>query len=122
MPAKSSKSGAVLAVVPGVLGLVCWSPELDSFGNSWKAVHFCEVEKPSQFPRPLLSIVGFAYFLLVYIVLYLWTFWVSSQELVSTFQLHSFDIRTPFRQVLTYRQWKAESEVSMLPFVEPMVP
>nr|XP_046166369.1 glutaminase liver isoform, mitochondrial isoform X3 [Oncorhynchus gorbuscha] len=32
------------------------------------------------------------------------------KELISTFQLHSFDIRTPFRQVLTYRQWKAESE------------
>ena len=34
------------------------------------------------------------------------------QELISTFQLHSFDIRTPFRQILAYRQWKAESEVS----------
>ncbi|CAB1323029.1 unnamed protein product, partial [Coregonus sp. 'balchen'] len=45
-----------------VLGLLCWSPDLDSFGNCWKAVHFCEV------------------------------------ELISTFQLHSFDIRTPFRQ------------------------
>ncbi|KAF1386277.1 hypothetical protein PFLUV_G00092850 [Perca fluviatilis] len=32
------------------------------------------------------------------------------QELISTFQLHSFDIRTPFRQILAYRQWKAESE------------
>uniref|UniRef100_A0A4W5M154 glutaminase n=1 Tax=Hucho hucho TaxID=62062 RepID=A0A4W5M154_9TELE len=42
-PAKSSKSGVMLAVVPGVLGLLCWSPDLDSFGNCWKAVHFCEV-------------------------------------------------------------------------------
>ncbi|KAM6972956.1 glutaminase liver isoform, mitochondrial [Aplochiton taeniatus] len=73
IPATSSKSGAVLAVVPGVLGIMCWSPGLDSFQNSWKAVHFCE-------------------------------------EFISTFQLHSFDIRTPFRQVLSYRQWKAESE------------
>ncbi|KAL2093577.1 hypothetical protein ACEWY4_010889 [Coilia grayii] len=73
VPAKSSKSGAVLIVVPGVLGLMAWSPDLDAFGNSWKAVHFCE-------------------------------------ELVSSFQLHSFDIRTPFRQVLSYRQWKVESE------------
>ncbi|MBN3285670.1 GLSL Glutaminase, partial [Polyodon spathula] len=70
---KSSKNGLLLAVVPGVMGIACWSPELDAFGNSWKGVHFC-------------------------------------QELVSAFQLHSFDIRTPFRQVVTYRQWKAESE------------
>ncbi|MGH0166164.1 UNVERIFIED_CONTAM: hypothetical protein FKN15_050459 [Acipenser sinensis] len=73
IPAKSSKNGLVLAVVPGIMGIACWSPELDAFGNSWKGVHFC-------------------------------------QELVSAFQLHSFDIRTPFRQVVTYRQWKAESE------------
>ncbi|KAG9341347.1 hypothetical protein JZ751_019452 [Albula glossodonta] len=73
VPAMSSQSGGLLMVVPGVLGLMCWSPELDAFGNSWKSVHFCE-------------------------------------ELVSMFQLHTFDVRTPFRQVVAYRQWKAESE------------
>ncbi|MBN3296379.1 TM6S1 protein, partial [Amia calva] len=67
VPAKSSKSGTLLIVVPGVMGAMCWSPELDAYENSWKSVHFC-------------------------------------QELVSAFQLHSFDIRTPFRQVVTYRQ------------------
>ncbi|XP_076589711.1 glutaminase liver isoform, mitochondrial [Chaetodon auriga] len=73
MPAVSSSHGALLAVVPGVLGLMAFSPELDACGNSWRAVHFC-------------------------------------QELISTFQLHTFDIRTPFRQILAYRHWKTESE------------
>ncbi|KAJ0029033.1 hypothetical protein NQD34_004030 [Periophthalmus magnuspinnatus] len=73
VPAASSSHGALLAVVPGVLGLMAFSPETDLCGNPWRALHFC-------------------------------------QELVSRFQLHSFDIRTPFRQVLAYRQWKSESE------------
>ncbi|XP_039628727.1 glutaminase liver isoform, mitochondrial [Polypterus senegalus] len=73
LPAMSSKNGTMQIVVPGVMGIMCWSTQLDTFGNSLMGVHFC-------------------------------------QELVTTFQLHSFDIRTPFRQVVTYRQWKAESE------------
>ncbi|KAF3706037.1 Glutaminase liver isoform, mitochondrial [Channa argus] len=73
IPAVSSSHGSLLAVVPGVLGLMAFSPEVDACGNPWRAVHFC-------------------------------------QELISTFQLHSFDIRTPFRQILAYRQWKSESE------------
>ncbi|XP_037622253.1 glutaminase liver isoform, mitochondrial isoform X2 [Sebastes umbrosus] len=73
VPAVSGSHGSLLAVVPGVLGLMAFSPETDACGNPWRAVHFC-------------------------------------QELISTFQLHSFDIRTPFRQILAYRQWKAESE------------
>uniref|UniRef100_H3CAG1 glutaminase n=1 Tax=Tetraodon nigroviridis TaxID=99883 RepID=H3CAG1_TETNG len=77
IPAASSSHGALLAVVPGVLGLAAFSPEVDASGNPWRAVHFC-------------------------------------QELVSTFQLHAFDIRTPFRQILAYRQWKAESEGSQI--------
>ncbi|XP_075884840.1 glutaminase liver isoform, mitochondrial isoform X2 [Nelusetta ayraudi] len=73
VPAMASCGGALLAVVPGVLGVMAFSPEPDACGNPWRAVHFC-------------------------------------QELISRFQLHSFDIRTPFRQILAYRQWKAESE------------
>ncbi|KAM4619137.1 glutaminase liver isoform, mitochondrial [Polymixia lowei] len=73
VPAMSGTHGPLLAVLPGVLGLMCFSPGSDAFGNPWRAVHFC-------------------------------------QELVSTFQFHSFDIRTPLRQLLHYRQWKAESE------------
>ncbi len=45
VPAKSSQSGVMLIVVPGVLGLMCWSPGLDCNGNSWRGVHFCEVWK-----------------------------------------------------------------------------
>ncbi|XP_029378058.1 glutaminase liver isoform, mitochondrial isoform X2 [Echeneis naucrates] len=74
IPAASSSSGFLFAVVPGVLGLMAFSPELDAYGNPWRAVHFC-------------------------------------QELISAFQLHSLDVRTPFRQVLAYRQWKSESEI-----------
>uniref|UniRef100_A0A8C1N584 glutaminase n=1 Tax=Cyprinus carpio TaxID=7962 RepID=A0A8C1N584_CYPCA len=45
VPGKSSQSGVVLIVVPGVLGLMCWSPGLGCNGNSWRGVHFCEVNK-----------------------------------------------------------------------------
>uniref|UniRef100_A0A8C2EFC3 glutaminase n=1 Tax=Cyprinus carpio TaxID=7962 RepID=A0A8C2EFC3_CYPCA len=47
VPGKSSQSGVVLIVVPGVLGLMCWSPGLGCNGNSWRGVHFCEVRKLS---------------------------------------------------------------------------
>lgn len=39
----SSSHGSLLAVVPGVLGLMAFSPELDACGNPWRAVHFCQV-------------------------------------------------------------------------------
>ncbi|XP_024911992.1 glutaminase liver isoform, mitochondrial [Cynoglossus semilaevis] len=74
VPAVSSGHGVLLAAVPGVLGLMAFSPEVDSFGNPWRALHFCQVRR-----------------------------------MVSTFQLHSFDVRAS-RQVLVYRQWKSESE------------
>ncbi len=34
-------SGCVLVVIPGVAGLALWSPPLDKFGNSCRAVAFC---------------------------------------------------------------------------------
>uniref|UniRef100_A0A665VSB6 glutaminase n=1 Tax=Echeneis naucrates TaxID=173247 RepID=A0A665VSB6_ECHNA len=43
IPAASSSSGFLFAVVPGVLGLMAFSPELDAYGNPWRAVHFCQV-------------------------------------------------------------------------------
>ena len=42
LPAKSGVGGGVLAVLPGVGGLGVWSPPLDRFGNSVRALRVCE--------------------------------------------------------------------------------
>ncbi|XP_034028738.1 glutaminase kidney isoform, mitochondrial [Thalassophryne amazonica] len=42
LPAKSAVSGAVLLVVPNVMGMMCWSPPLDRLGNSVRSIHFCQ--------------------------------------------------------------------------------
>ncbi|PWA31655.1 hypothetical protein CCH79_00006587 [Gambusia affinis] len=42
VPAKSGISGAVLLVVPNVMGMLCWSPPLDRLGNSVRGIHFCQ--------------------------------------------------------------------------------
>ncbi len=41
-PAKSGVSGAILAVVPGKLGIAVYSPGLDDYGNSVRGVSVCE--------------------------------------------------------------------------------
>lgn len=41
LPAKSGVSGAILVVVPNVLGLCVWSPRLDAQGNSVRGIEFC---------------------------------------------------------------------------------
>ena len=42
LPAKSGVSGAVMLVVPNVMGMFMWSPPLDTYGNSCRGIQFCE--------------------------------------------------------------------------------
>ena len=41
-PAKSGVSGALVLVVPGVMGVGVWSPPLDTLGNTVRGVAFAE--------------------------------------------------------------------------------
>lgn len=42
LPAKSGVSGGMLVVIPNVMGISCWSPPLDSMGNSCRGVQLCQ--------------------------------------------------------------------------------
>ena len=42
LPAKSGVSGAMMIVVPNVMGLCTWSPRLDRLGNSVRGIDFCK--------------------------------------------------------------------------------
>ena len=42
LPAKSGVAGSIFIVVPGVMGICCWSPPLDPLGNSYKGVLFAK--------------------------------------------------------------------------------
>jgi glutaminase len=41
LPAKSGVSGALMLVVPGLMGICIWSPRLDEHGNSVRGIEFC---------------------------------------------------------------------------------
>lgn len=42
LPAKSGVSGAVMVVIPNVMGFAIWSPRLDAQGNSVRGIEFCQ--------------------------------------------------------------------------------
>lgn len=58
LPAKSGVSGAMLIVVPNVMGICTWSPPLDPLGNSCRGLQFCEVSlnPASKYPIPFFLI------------------------------------------------------------------
>jgi glutaminase len=41
LPAKSGVSGALMLVIPQVMGIAIWSPRLDPLGNSVRGIEFC---------------------------------------------------------------------------------
>ena len=42
LPAKSGVSGAMIIVIPNVLGISIWSPRLDQLGNTVRGIAFCK--------------------------------------------------------------------------------
>jgi len=43
VPAKSGVAGALLIVIPNVMGICTWSPRLDRLGNSARGIDFCKL-------------------------------------------------------------------------------
>ena len=41
LPAKSGVSGAMMVIIPGLMGIGIWSPRLDEHGNSVRGIEFC---------------------------------------------------------------------------------
>jgi len=42
IPSKSGVAGAIMIVIPNVMGIVTWSPRLDTIGNSTRGIEFCK--------------------------------------------------------------------------------
>ncbi|MGH0157450.1 UNVERIFIED_CONTAM: hypothetical protein FKN15_033715 [Acipenser sinensis] len=111
LPAKSGVSGAVLLVVPNVMGVMCWSPLVDRVGNSVRGIHFCQVGLPAK------SGVSGAVLLVVPNVMGVmcWSPLVDRvgnsvrgihfcQELVSLFNFHNYDNLHHFTKKLDPRR------------------
>ena len=43
IPCKSGVAGAIMIVIPNVMGIVTWSPKLDDIGNSARGIEFCKL-------------------------------------------------------------------------------
>lgn len=43
IPAKSGVAGAIMIVIPNVMGIALWSPRLDDIGNSARGIEFCKL-------------------------------------------------------------------------------
>ena len=49
IPSKSGVAGAIMIIIPNVMGIVTWSPQLDSIGNSSRGIEFCKFGKTFNF-------------------------------------------------------------------------
>ena len=47
LPAKSGVSGAVMLVIPGLMGICVWSPRLDELSNSVRGIEFSASWSPN---------------------------------------------------------------------------
>lgn len=82
LPAKSGVSGAMLIVVPNVMGICTWSPPLDPLGNSCRGLQFCDVRVLLKLFDVGISCLQFRLFLPIVF---------SLQELVGRFNFHKYD-------------------------------
>ena len=57
LPAMSSSTGAIMIVVPSIMGICVWGPKVDKYGNSEKGILFAQVvDFLSHFVPEMLSI------------------------------------------------------------------
>ena len=108
LPAKSSRAGTVIVVVPNVMGICCYSPALDSIGISCRGLQFCQV-KLFQY---LVCIFTFKTLVEVNNCIRLLHFVFYQQEFVNVFNFHNYDYLTSTTEKLDPRKWRADKEVN----------